>query len=143
MTFSNELLNRFQEIQELQKEVLEKFGDQDYNVFIFGSYLTERYREGKSDVDIVIYAENYKKYLDISLYFEDYFSKKGIAQDIFSVDLSMPSAIYYPSLSSPIRFTDYYPEKLSDFVSKCKEICDKNKEAFYVYQRRNIEVVQS
>lgn len=140
--FSNELMERFHEIVSLQEKCISLFGENDYNVFIFGSYLTERYVPGRSDIDIAIYADDYKKYLDIALFFEEYFTAKGIKQDIFSIDFDIPSPIYCVPLNSPCRFTDYYPNKLEEFKEKCEEKNQRNKEILYANQRRNLETVK-
>lgn len=52
---------RLYNLLDLQKEVELKFGTADYNVFVFGSYITTGYVEGKSD--IAIYSEGFGMYL--------------------------------------------------------------------------------
>lgn len=81
--FSNELLERLHLVQKLQNELIDKFGDKDYNVFVFCGYLTERYTEGNSDIDIAIYAEDVSKYLDLSVYICDFWKKYQVPTDIF------------------------------------------------------------
>lgn len=112
---------RLYELLTLQKKVEEKFGDTDYNVFIFGSYVTTRYMEGSSDIDIAIYSENFGLYKRLSLYLEEYFRQKGIASDIFYIDTSMEAPVYCAPLQSEIQFTDYYPEKLVNFEKACRK----------------------
>ena len=48
---------RLYELLELQEKVKKRFGIDGYNVFVFGSYVTIHYVEGKSDIDIAIYTE--------------------------------------------------------------------------------------
>lgn len=74
---------RLYELLDLQKEVERTFGDTEYNVFVFGSYLTTAYEEGESDIDIAIYTENFDLYKRLSLYLEEHFDEKGIKSDIF------------------------------------------------------------
>ncbi|HBG10752.1 MAG TPA: nucleotidyltransferase domain-containing protein, partial [Clostridium sp.] len=76
---------RLYELLDLQKKMERMFGDKEYNVFVFGSYLTTAYKEGESDIDIAIYTENFNLYKRLSLYLEEYFDEKGIKSDIFFI----------------------------------------------------------
>lgn len=118
---------RLQELLTLQKNVEHHFGDKDYNVFVFGSYPTVNYIEGKSDVDIAIYTENFNLYKRLSLYLEEYFYRKGIDSDIFYIDTSMEAPIYCAPLESKIQFTDYFPEKLAKFQKACQNRLEETK----------------
>lgn len=111
---------RLYELLTLQKKVEEKFGDTDYNVFIFGSYITTKYIEGSSDIDIAIYSEDFGLYKRLSLYLEEYFRQKGVASDIFYIDTSMEAPVFCAPLRSEIQFTDYYPDKLVHFEKACR-----------------------
>lgn len=110
---------RLYDLLNLQKELFLKYDEQKFNVFIFGSYPTIRYVEGKSDVDIAIYTTDFKLYLQISTDIENYFNKKNIESDIFFIDTSMVSPFYCAPLNAQIRFTDYYPEELVVFEQRC------------------------
>lgn len=112
-------IERLYELLALQKDTANQFGETDYNVFVFGSYLTTKYVEGKSDIDIAIYAEDFALYKRLSLYLEEYFNRKGIASDIFYIDTTMEAPIYCAPLKSKVQFTDYYPEKLVQFERVC------------------------
>lgn len=114
-------VSRLNELLSLQKQVEENFGEKDYNVFVFGSYLTTGYVEGLSDIDIAIYAEDFGLYKRLSLYLEEYFKMKGIRSDIFYIDTTMRAPIYCAPLESQVQFTDYYPEKLVAFRSECRK----------------------
>lgn len=120
-------LERLKGIVELQKEIEIEFGDDGYNVFIFGSYVTNRYKEGVSDIDIAIYTEDFKLYKRLSLYMEEYFKQKSIASDIFYIDTSVEAPIYCAPLKSKIQFTNYYPKKLVNFREKCQKKLDDTK----------------
>ncbi len=115
------LLKRLQFARNLQKKVLNKFGKNNYTVFLFGSFLTERFVEGKSDIDIAIYTPDFSQYLKISCFLEDLLMETSIPFDIFYIDLDCPDAVFYAPLSSPAMFTEYYPKKLEDFKNICKE----------------------
>lgn len=118
---------RLYELLNLQKDVEEKFGSNEYNVFVFGSYLTTSYVEGKSDIDIAIYSEDFNLYKRISLYLETYFRNKGVASDIFYIDVSMQAPIYCAPLRSKVQFTDYYPKKLEEFYQGCQKKLEENR----------------
>lgn len=112
----------------LQKEVERQFGDTGYNVFAFGSYLTTKYKEGQSDIDIAIYSEDFKLYKKLSWYLEEYFNQRGVESDIFYIDLSMEAPIYCAPLNAKVQFTDYYPERLVDFERSCQKKLKEAKE---------------
>ena len=106
------VIARLYDLLDLQRKVESEFGSDGYNVFIFGSYLTTRYVEGESDIDIAIYSEDFELYKKVSIYLEEYFADKGIESDIFYVDITMEAPIYCAPLKSKVQFTDYYPQKL-------------------------------
>lgn len=126
-TAKEKALSHLYEILELQKDVESRFGDTGYNVFIFGSYLTTRYVEGKSDIDIAIYAEDFDLYKKLSLYLEEYFHNKNIKSDIFYIDLTMEAPFYCAPLKSQVQFTDYFPKELEDFKKKCENSLERVK----------------
>lgn len=118
---------RLYELLDLQKNVEIEFGTSEYNVFVFGSYLTTSFEEGKSDIDIAIYSEDFNLYKRLSCYLEEYFNGKGIDSDIFYVDTTMTAPIYCAPLSSKVQFTDYYPQKLVEFQKECQFKLEENK----------------
>ena len=121
-------MERLRGLLDLQKKIGSRFGGQGYNVFVFGSYVTIHYVEGKSDIDIAIYADDFELYLQISTYVEEYFNKKGIESDIFYIDMNMEASFYCAPLNSQIQFTDYYPQKLVAFKKNCQNRLDEIKE---------------
>mgnify|MGYP005898917519 CR=1 FL=1 len=121
-------MERLRGLLDLQKKIERRFGSQGYNVFVFGSYITTRYEDGKSDIDIAIYADDFELYLQISTYVEEYFNQKGIESDIFYIDMNMEAPFYCASLNSQIQFTDYYPKKLAAFKKSCQNRLDEIKE---------------
>ena len=126
--FSKKLLERLKIVQKLQHELVNKFGYEDYNVFIFGSFLTERYKDGVSDIDLAVYTESISKYIDIAGYILDFFKQYSIKVDHFYVDIDTISPIYYVMLDSPAKFTNYCPAELKEFYLKCKEAYEKARE---------------
>lgn len=120
-------MDRLKELLKLQKEIESEFGEKEYNVFVFGSYLTLQYQEGKSDIDIAIYSKNFELYKRLSCYLEEYFVRKGIKSDIFYIDTTMEAPVYCAPLASKIQFTDFFPEELIDFQKKCQDKLEEAK----------------
>lgn len=120
-------VRRLSELLKLQKEVEHVFGEKGYNVFVFGSYLTLQYQEGKSDIDIAIYSPNFELYKRLSCYLEEYFLKKNIKSDIFFIDTTVVAPVYCAPLTSEIQFTDFFPEELIDFQKRCQDKLDEER----------------
>lgn len=118
---------RLRELLNLQKQVEERFGDSGYNVFVFGSYPTLSYREGKSDIDIAIFSDDFRMYKRISAYLEEFFYAKGIKSDIFFIDTTMEAPIYCAPLNAEIQFTDYFPQRLVEFEERCLHRLEENR----------------
>lgn len=132
MSVKEQTTARLYELLALQKNVEERFGTSGYNVFVFGSYVTTKYVEGQSDIDIAIYSEDFNLYKRLSLYLEEFFNRKGIKSDIFFVDTTMEAPFYCAPLKSKIQFTDYFPEELIAFQGKCQEKLNETKERIAV-----------
>ncbi len=114
-------VERIRDLIPLQKELFARFGEQNYNVFVFGSYPTIRYIEGKSDVDIAVYTADITLYANIAVVIEDYFFQRNISVDIFFIDTSITAPIYVAPLKAEIQFTEYYPSELVEFERRCAE----------------------
>lgn len=118
---------RLRNLLALQEEMIRRFGDTDYNVFIFGSYPTVRYMDGKSDIDIAIYTKDFSLYKKIALFLDDYFEEQHIDPDIFYIDTTMDAPLFCAPLKSAIQFTDYFPEELHAFEARCRVKLDETK----------------
>lgn len=118
---------RLRNLLALQDEMIRRFGDTDYNVFIFGSYPTIRYVDGKSDIDIAIYTKDFSLYKKIALFLDDYFEEQHIDPDIFYIDTTMDAPLFCAPLKSAIQFTDYFPEELHEFETRCQAKLDETK----------------
>ena len=118
---------RLHGLLELQKKMESVFGSDHYNVFVFGSYLTTKYVEGQSDIDIAIYSRDFDLYKRLALFLEEYFDQMGIVSDIFYIDISMEAPIYCAPLKSKVQLTDYFPQELVDFYKKCQVKLEENK----------------
>lgn len=114
-------MERLYDLLNLQKDVAGKFGENNYNVFVFGSYLTIEYNERKSDIDIAIYTQDFDLYKRLSCYLEEYFNARSIPSDIFYIDSSVDAPIYCAPLRSKVQFTDYYPPQLLELRERCEQ----------------------
>ena len=59
-------INRIKELISLQNDLKQRYSEDTYNVFVFGSYPTLRYNPGQSDVDIAVYTDSLEQYKEIS-----------------------------------------------------------------------------
>ncbi len=116
-----EALKRIEDLLNLQSKLFSEFGEDKYNVFIFGSYPTTGYNEQTSDVDVAVYTQDFELYKRIAAEIELYFWEKGVESDIFYIDLTIPAPFFVAPLKAQIQFTDYYPQELIDFKHVCEE----------------------
>ena len=123
---------RIKDLIVLQRELCSCFSEDEYNVFVFGSYPTVRFEYGKSDVDIAVYADNLDLYKGIAVKIEEFFGNRGINEDLFFIDISIPAPVFLAPLRAQIQFTDYYPEKLREFETECEKELNKIKRSIAV-----------
>ena len=121
-------LKRIEDLLILQGEISAKYGEDGYNVFVFGSYPTTGYKENESDADIAVYTSDFELYKKIAGIIEIYFWEKGVKTDIFYIDLTVPAPFFVAPLRAQIQFTDYYPKELEDFKNVCEEKLKQIKE---------------
>ncbi len=119
--------NRILDLIVLQKKISAAFSEDEYNVFVFGSYPTVRFEEGKSDIDIAVYADSLDLYKKIAVMIEEFFYDKGTEVDLFFIDINTPAPVFLAPLHAQIQFTDYYPDELHDFECLCKKELGKRK----------------
>lgn len=122
------IVKRLYGLLDLQQKIGQLFGWDEYNIFVFGSYITIHYIEGVSDIDIAIYTENFELYKKISLYIEEYFNNMHIKSDIFYIDINMAAPVYLAPLNSQVQFTEFYPQVLKEFKLSCQKLLDKTKQ---------------
>lgn len=123
---------RIKDLIILQKQLSDFFPENKYNVFVFGSYPTVRFEEGRSDVDIAVYTDNFELYKKISAVIENFFVEKSMDIDLFFIDIDTPAPIYLAPLHAQIQFTDYYPPQLKAFEQKCYKELDKIKRSIVI-----------
>ena len=67
----NTIEERITFVKELKSKIEHEFTDNNYQVFVFGSFLTEEYAPDKSDIDIGIYCESIATAIDMKHFIED------------------------------------------------------------------------
>ena len=121
-------MDRLHDLLSLQKEVSGRFGENNYNVFVFGSYPTVEYDENKSDIDIAVYTPDFDLYKRLSCYLEEYYNTQNIRSDIFYIDPSIEAPVYCAPLNAKVQFTNYYPDQLVDLRDRCEQRLNELKE---------------
>ena len=116
----------------LQRELCSIFPEDEYNVFVFGSYPTVRFEYGKSDVDIAVYTDDLDLYKRIAVIIEEFFEDRGLKVDLFFIDISIPAPVFLAPLRAQIQFTDYYPDKLRKFETECEKELNKIKRSIAI-----------
>ena len=112
-------INRIKELISLQNDLKQRYSEDTYNVFVFGSYPTLRYTPGQSDADIAVYTDSLEQYKEISLVIEDFFNERDIPVDLFFIDITTPAPVFLAPLHAQIQFTDYFPDELKRFENDC------------------------
>lgn len=95
----------------LQKELKEQYPEEDYNIFVFGSYIRNDFKDGRSDIDLVLYCQDFRKRDQIAAFLEQYF-KDILPCDILQYFYSPSATIFYPAITRGMPLTDYYPDQL-------------------------------
>lgn len=106
----------------LQVTLREKHGEDDYNVFCFGSFLTKGFRAGKSDIDLAVYCEDKMKLIDIQCTIEDTLSKLApeLSLHLMAVELLPYRFVNLDILIEGVQFTDYFPEYITTYLCRLK-----------------------
>ena len=80
------LEKRHEFIQQLGDYVAARFSE-PYNIFIFGSFLTDDFVPGKSDLDLGIYTE--KKISELDGIIEEFLSNYNLDHDIIWIQIGI------------------------------------------------------
>ena len=112
-------INRIKELISLQNDLKQRYSEDTYNVFVFGSYPTLRYNPGQSDVDIAVYTDSLEQYKEISLVIEDFFNERDIYVDLFFIYITTPAPVFLAPLYAQMLFIVYFPDELKRFENDC------------------------
>ena len=116
--------------QRQRKEIVEKYTHElirtfpdssQYNVFIFGSFLTEKYTED-SDIDIGIFSAQAGLTFRLYSFTKEYFECLGIRNDVVRMHLSYSQYINLAIiLNNTFAATDYCPPELIHYTQEMLE----------------------
>lgn len=114
-------------IQEMEQSLKGEFPQTNqYNVLVFGSFLTDRYHED-SDIDIGVFSLDERLMFRIYMYLCDYFDKLGIECDIVRMILDENQYINVNIILYHEReLTDYCPEELINYTRKMVDLYGTN-----------------
>lgn len=117
-----------------QKVLHSKFGVDDYNVFIFGSFLRDDYKPKESDIDLALFCPDSIKHVELQCFIEDYLHRLDIPFDLISIHLWQKGEfIDIMPLQLNVGITDYRPEDLDIYLRMLKHD--------YVYYREEVDYI--
>lgn len=91
---------------------------EQYNVLVFGSFLTDRYSDD-SDIDIGVFSLIPNLTYRLYAFTKDYFEEIGLRNDVVRMRLSELQYINLAIiLGQKYAVTDYCPEELIDYTKK-------------------------
>ena len=96
---------------ELKNAVVAKFPEENYNVFVFGSFIRDDYKPEESDLDLAVFSLEFDRELDVTYFIEDYLEERDIDSSIIEIDVKQYGAFaVIPPSRMNVTFTGYYPE---------------------------------
>lgn len=109
--------SRCEFLEQLQNDITSTFTRDDYNIFLFGSFMRDDYDPYNSDIDLAIYTKDYLLYLDVLNYLEDYLNSRDIRYSIIRIDESNTKAfVAIDPLCHNVGVTSFFPEILKTYM---------------------------
>lgn len=118
----NTLEGREKFVNNLKNDILQQFTNSNYQIWIFGSFLTDEYVYGESDIDIGIFCDDISELCDIYDWIDNHLNKENIEHDLVIVELdndryymNIPIMLY----GKPIMeyFTDKFIDNLKHLIN--------------------------
>lgn len=110
----NTLTKRKHFIENLNKYVNENF-TANYNLFVFGSFLTEDFLPGKSDLDLAIYTD--QDIMELDFVVQDFLSNYSLQCDTILIKPDFDNNFIDINVLTGYRCTDWFPKRLKAFSS--------------------------
>ena len=116
------LIDRRNYVEELKRKIEQKFTENNYQVFIFGSFLTEDYITNESDIDIGVYCESIAMAIEMKHFIEKELEDIQLKNDIIIMELTddsymnIPIFMYGQPLFSYMR--DEFIDNLKSLITK-------------------------
>ena len=128
---------RLKVVEDFAAAIRQKHPQTDqYNVLIFGSFLTERYTD-ESDIDIGIFSMMPGLTFRLYSFTKDYFDQLNIDSDVVRMKLSESQYINISIVTGQkYAVTDYCPEMLIDYTKKMIARYGDNPQEMIVKQMR-------
>lgn len=128
---------RLKVVEDFSAAIRQKYPQTDqYNVLIFGSFLTERYTD-ESDIDIGIFSMMPGLTFRLYSFTKDYFDQLNIDSDVVRMKLSESQYINISIVTGQkYAVTDYCPEMLIDYTKKMIARYGDNPQEMIVKQMR-------
>lgn len=128
---------RLKVVEDFAAAIRQKYPQTDqYNVLIFGSFLTERYTD-ESDIDIGIFSMMPGLTFRLYSFTKDYFDQLNIDSDVVRMKLSESQYINISIVTGQkYAVTDYCPEMLIDYTKKMIARYGDNPQEMIVKQMR-------
>lgn len=108
--------DRLHILNELNVHLVSRFGEDDYNIFVFGSFLTPDFVPGKSDLDLAVYCQDSRKSLQIECAIEDFLKKYDFPVQIMRISLQDRFWVFLAPLFCGVEFTEYFPDELRTYA---------------------------
>lgn len=129
---------RRETLVDFQAALVRRFPKEDYNIFVFGSYIRPDFDNENSDIDLVAYCKDDHRQMEVAEFAKAYFDAIGLANDIVCYFYSDSAYILPGAIMNAIRLTSYFPASLRwelYQIIKAKERYLKDKEERIKYER--------
>ena len=101
-------------INSLNEYVYDNFS-KNYNIFIFGSFLTERFVPNKSDLDLAVYTDGDMLELDFTV--QDFLDNYPIECDTIFIKPDFDNNFIDINALAGYRCTEWFPENLKEHLA--------------------------
>ena len=112
----NTLIDREAFINDMMVFLNSKYDLNDTQIFVFGSFLSDDFVPGKSDIDIGVYSEDETKMYDIECDLGKYLDRYNLKHDIVIMHLNINLWINIPIMTYGKQLTDYESEHLFNYL---------------------------
>lgn len=119
----------------LQKYLRESFDEENYNVFVFGSFIRSDFNPGVSDIDLVVYCPDFRKRDEIASFLKNYFDSVPMKSDVLQYFYSPNATIFYPAIMGGMGLTDYFPKELKSELFYLRRYFEKEQREKREYAR--------
>lgn len=103
----------------LQELTISNQNADTFNVFAFGSFIRDDYKPGTSDIDLAVYAKDYKIARKIYNLLADYLEEKDVPYSLLLIDTDhIYDYVALQAVLQNVSFTDYSTDELQIFKTR-------------------------